>query len=407
MELLEEATALAPKIQGINMAVLARHIRRDEVVKATWLSLVSGRPAFFLGPPGVDKTGVVQGMSRRIKGAIFYDALMPTVVSAEQLLVESTSIEEMPTAGGGKAIRTRDELGRAAGAHLLFADEIWKAEPRVLQTLIDLAKGDGVRHEGQQVKTPLLAFLSASNELPDAEGNLGAIWSRMTIRVNVSALDRGGKKELVRARLSRDRNRNRAESEASESLTLEDVKTLRSARPHVEVPDEIVEITLDILQSLVEDGSGDFDWAWADDRRFGRLFDVMQANALLNGRTAVAKSDLVVLEWLLWDRPEQIAVVKAKIAPYCRTALSEAQEHVDALFAPGGTVAVVVGGDRGKSVLALTQVEEAEKELARLAGEAEDDAMRSSIAELRVKVELAKEEIGAVALGRKQKGAMP
>lgn len=400
MELLEKAVALAPKIQGISLEVLARHIQRDEVVKATWLSLVSGRPAFFLGPPGVDKTGVVQGMAGRIDGAVFYDALMPIVVSAEQLLVESTSIEEVPTADGGKQIRTRDELGRAAGAHLLFADEIWKAEPRVLQALIDLAKGDGVRHEGQQVKTPLLAFLSASNELPDPEGNLGAIWSRMTIRVIVAALDRGGKKKLVKARLNRDRQGAESKLEASEGLTLEDVKALRLARPHVEVPEEIVEITLDILQGLVEDGGGDFDWAWADDRRFGRLFDVMQANALLNGRMVVVKSDLAVLEWLLWDRPEQIPVVKAKIAPYCRTALSDAQEVVDTLLAPGGTVAAVLGGDRAKGVQALTQVEETEKELARLTGEADNGAMKASIAEIGRKVSEAKEGVVAKVLGQ-------
>ena len=151
------------KITAINSEVLTSHIGRGDVVKATWLSLISGRPAFFLGSPGVDKTGTVQAMARRIDGCVFYDALMPMVVSSEQLLVESTSIEEVPTATGGKSIRTTDTLGRAANAHILFADEIWKAEPRVLQTTLDLAKGDGVRHEGKQVKTPLLAFLSASN----------------------------------------------------------------------------------------------------------------------------------------------------------------------------------------------------------------------------------------------------
>lgn len=398
--MLEKAVALAGKVKAISAEVLERHIQRSDVVNATWLSLVSGRPAFFLGSPGVDKTGTIQSMVKRIAGAVFYDALMPMIVSVEQLLVESTSIEELPTANGGKSIRTHDTLGRAANAHILFADEIWKAEPRVLQTILDLAKGDGVRHEGTLTKTPLLAFLSASNELPDPEGNLGAAWSRMTIRVVVNPLDRAGKSSLVKARLTRDRS---VAANESAQLTLADVELLRKARPHVEVPEEIVNTVLDILQELVDDTSSDFKWAWADDRRFGRLFDVMQANVLLAGRTSVAKSDLAVLEWMLWDTPEQIAAVKAKLAPYLKTPLSEAQEAVDALLSPTGTVEVVRGGDRSKGVQAITQCEAALAELARLKGEAASDgAMSAAIESLIVQVNSIKMDVIAVVTGARQ-----
>lgn len=399
MEILQRAIALAGKVRAICAEVVSRHIGRQDVVKATWLSLVSGRPAFFLGSPGVDKTGTIQGIVGHVGGAVFYDALMPTIASLEQLLVESTSIEELPTAGGGKTIRTSDKLGRAALAHIVFADEIWKAEPRVLQTLLDLAKGDGIRHEGQLVATPLLSFLAASNELPDPEGNLGAVWSRMTLRVAVQPLDRAEKKELVAARLKRDRS-GKKQANGAESMTLADVGLLRSARPLVEVPDEIVSITLDILQELVDDQSSDFGWAWADDRRFGRLFDVMQANALLDGRTTVSKQDLVVLEWLLWDTAEQIAVVRAKLAPYCRTPLSDATEVVDALLAPGGVVQIVVSGDRSKGVQALTQVEACEQELKRLMGES-DPAMTAEIETLARQVASVKAEVIAVVTGMK------
>lgn len=401
IETTEKTTALAQKVRAVSEQVLTRHVQRDDVVHATLLSLVSGRPVFFLGVPGVDKTGTIQALVRKIQGGKFYEALMPTIVSVEQLLVESTSIEEVLTQDGGKQICTHDTLGRAANAHLVFADEIWKAEPRVLQTLIDLAKGDGIRHEGKLVKTPLLSFLAASNELPEPEGNLGAIWSRMTLRVQVNPLDRAGKKTLVQARLARDRTAG-GDVDMSNQLTLADIEILRKARPNVKVSEEIVEIVLDILQELVDDESADFQWAWDDDRRFGRIFDIMQANALLNGRGAVNKADLSVLEWLLWDEPEQIPTVKAKIMPYCRTALSEAQELVDALLSPSGTVEAVLGGDRSKGVNALTQCEDTEKELKRLKNEAENPAMDSEIGDLLRQVNSIKENIIAVVTGQKK-----
>lgn len=402
MNIMETATALAPKVRGVTAAVLARHIGRGDVVQATWLSLVSGRPAFFLGSPGVDKTGTIQDLAARIEGARFYDALMPTVVSVEQLLVESTSIEETANPDGGKSVRARDTLGRAAAAHLLFADEIWKAEARPLQTLLDLAKGDGVRHEGTMVKTPLLAFLAASNELPEAEGNLGAVWSRMTIRVVVNPLDRAGKTELVQARLNRARERTAGQASDVAKLTLADVETLRRARPLVEVPGQIVEFVLDIYQELLDEKSVDFAWAWADDRRFGRVFDILQASALLEGRSAVTKSDLAVLEWLLWDSPEQIAVVKAKVAAYTRTPLTEAQEVLDALLSPAGMVANVRAGDRSKGVQAITQCEAALTEMNRLAGAAGDEPMRQAIAALRQQAEAAKDAVIGVVTGAKR-----
>lgn len=396
---IETAITLAAKVQSISKEVLVKHIQRDDIVRATLLSLVSGRPAFFLGSPGIDKTGTIQDLARKIQGARFYDALMPTVFSAEQLLVESTSIEEVPTANGGKQIRTRDTLGRAANAHLLFADEIWKAEPRVLQTLIDLAKGDGVRHEGQMTKTPLLAFLSASNELPDQEGNLGAIWSRMTIRVAMNPLDRAGKTALVKARLARDRN---SVVVQSVQLTLADIELLRKIRPQVEVPDSIVEIVLDILEQLRDEKSQDFSWLWSDDRRFGRIFDVMQANALLEGRTKVGKQDLTVLEWLLWNTPEQIPTVKAKIAPYCRTPLMDGQELVNALLSPAGVTEEVRKGNRAKGVQAITQCEEALKELSRLKGETQESAMMTEIDKLINQVKSAQADVVAVVTGMKK-----
>lgn len=394
---LQAAVALANKIATVTAQVLERHIGRGDVVKATFLALITGRPGFFYGPPGVDKTGTVQDLARRIAGAIFHEELMTTVVSPEQLLVESTAIEEEPTPTGGKLIRTRDTLGRAAKAHIFFADEIWKALERVLQALIDLSKGDGVRWDGQMIKTPLLAFLAASNELPDPESNLGAMWSRMTIRVKVEPLDRQGKLLMATARLRKGQGATTIPAQ----LTLAEIETLRAARPLVQVPPDIVETLLNLYQALAIDAAVDFTWLWADDRRFGRCLDVLQAHALLSGRSVVTKADLGVLEWLLWDAPEQIPTVKAALAPYCRTPLGDANELFQSLQAPGGTVAEVLAGSRQKGVQGLTQIEAAEKEVLELREKA-DASERSGFDNLIRDIAALKAEVIAVVTGQKR-----
>ncbi len=394
---LQAAIGLAATLRTISSEVTQRHIGRGDVVRATLLSLLSKRPAFFLGSPGVDKTGTIQDLAKRIDGFVFYDVLVPTITSPEQLLVESTSIEEVPTAGGGKEIRTKDTLGRAANAHGFFADEIWKGDERVLQTMIDLSKGDGVRHEGTLVKIPLLVFLAASNELPDRDGKLGAMLSRMTIRVRVNSLDKAGKLKMIASRFAP------IASIASAKLTLKDIETLRTARKLVVIPQEIIDAVLEIYQSLLDENSADFQWAWDDDRRFGRVFDVLQASALLAGRAVVTKADLQVLEWMLWETSEQIAIVEAKVRPYCRTPAMDAREQVDALMAAGGLVTLTIAGDRGKGVKAIQQIETCEGELARLKGTA--DASEFSQFDLFIaEVAAAKADVIAVVTGQKKGG---
>ena len=47
--MLQQALALAPKVQAVISELLARNIGKEEMLRATFLSLVSSRPAFFLG----------------------------------------------------------------------------------------------------------------------------------------------------------------------------------------------------------------------------------------------------------------------------------------------------------------------------------------------------------------------
>jgi|GEM_PF-1038664 len=355
-ELLGRAAALAAAIAAASAAVLRDFVRRDDIVRAVWLALVSDSAAFFLGPPGVAKTATVQRLSKEIEGCVFFEALMPAIVSAEQLFVESTSIEEQLLADGAKSIAVKQTLGRAANAHIFFADEIWKAEPMVLQPLLDLARADGVRHEGAFHDTPIMAFLAASNELPEDGSRLGAMWSRMIIRVDVRGLDRSGRKVMIESRLRQQRGQ--TATNAAAQMSVEDIQLLQRARPFIELPVPIVEIVLEIIEELCKKDAEGFRWLAEDDRRFGFVCDVLQANALIHERAAVSKQDLGVLEWMLWNTTEQIGVIRGVLAPYIRTPLSEAREMLDALLASSGLVDGYLNGANSKAADALAAIKE-------------------------------------------------
>ncbi len=165
-------------------------------------------------------------------------------------------------------------------------------------------------------------------------------------------------------------------------LTIEDINHLRAARARVAIPNEIIETVLEIYQKLLEKGG--FDWLWADDRRLARTFNVLQAAAVLAGRSTIIKADLAVLEFMLWDRPDQIAAVRGVLAPYCRTAIDEAQSILDALLAPGGMVALALRGGQpvAKLLEAVAQCQSACNEIERICSQA-DSAEYSAIEAIR------------------------
>lgn len=398
-KLLRQAVLLAPKVAQLQADVERDHIQRGDIILASLLSMVSGRPAFFYGDPGVDKTGTVKAISRRIHGTSFYEELMSLVPSMARMLVERTTIRQNDRGNGVMDIETVDQIGRAAAAHFVFADELWRAQPDVLNGGLDLSNGDSIRYEGQTHKTLIWAFLAASNSYPESSGDLGAAWSRMTLRIVVNPLNRAGKLALVQSRLNRYRAQALGKERPQQFLTLADGELLRQARPFVDVPLDIQNLVLDILEALLNQTTHDFRWAWNDDRRFGRVFDVLQANALLQGRTTVVPADLWLLEWLFWDTLEQIPVIKAAVEPYSRSALMEAQEEFDVLLAPGDLVDRALKGDRSVIIKAVARCEATMSTLEGLKAKATDQAMAAAVYKIYEQVKEVKNRVIAVLSG--------
>lgn len=380
---LAAALVAASKIPAANQAVAASFIQRDDVALAFWLALVADRASFLLGPPGVAKTAVTQFLSGLVSDLKFYEELMPTVVSPEQLLVSETEILETQAQGGGKSIRVKNKMGNAADAHLVFLDEIWKTQPAVAKVLFDLLMADGIRLGGQFFQTPTLGVVTASNELAEPGNQLEALWSRMAFRFLVKPLDRAGKMRMLQSRLAQGMNG--GAKKHNPVMNLADVEALQAGRSQVQIPTDIFEAVLKIAyEDLWEKNKEGFAWLVSDDRRFDVIREGLQAHALIHGRGVVAKADLSVLRYMLWDTPEQIPTVEAAIAPYCRTPLSEARQIVDELLAAGGNLHLFAEGNTGKVTNAVKAVDAAKDALGALAAGAGVDGsvIRKWIAEL-------------------------
>ncbi len=366
-QILRQALALTPKIKATDDAVARVMIDRADLQRAFWVTLAADCSMFALGEPGVAKTDTIEVIGGCLSGVNQYTALLPGIGSPQALFVSGISIRESTLPDGSKDITTMETPGRAATANVVVLDETWKVKsPEVLNSLLDLTRSGGIRHEGERLEDHARVIVGISNETPEPGGDFDALWARYILRVPVRHLEIGGRKRMVRAQIEQGRN-GAPKITPVDPLTLQDLDTLQRARPWVELPDSIMDTVQEVIVGLHDQSHEEFGWLVTDDRRFGYMMRCLMAHALINGRAAVSSADLTILRWMMWNHKDHIPTVEAVINPLCRTPLGECRELVDTLLATGGIVDQVCQGQAQQVVNALGQVNICRNQLAQKA----------------------------------------
>lgn len=337
---------LSERINKLASALSDGVYEREDTIKLCLLAALAGESVFLLGPPGIAKSLIAKRLIQAFDKSSYFEYLMTRFSTPEEVF-GPLSIQELKD--NGRYLRLTE--GYLPTAQVVFLDEIWKAGPAILNTLLTVVNEKTFKNGSDIERVPMRLLVSASNELPDEDSGLEALYDRMLVRVFVNRIQN---KQNFKSMLTVGTLQ---EAKVPEGLAITDAEyhQWQAELEQLELSDEVFEKLFD-LKSMLEKAASEstgVDIANTDmyvsDRRWKKAVKLLKASAYFNGRDSINPLDLLLLQDCLWNSPESREVVQNVIREFalkhafdqqeveqqitlCREELSDIQEELESQF---------------------------------------------------------------------------
>ncbi|NUR59408.1 MAG: AAA domain-containing protein [Catenulispora sp.] len=310
------AADTAMRLRAVTGELAERFYERDDVVRALMVAVLASQHSLVLGPPGTAKSELARELTGRIDGANYWEILLSKFTAPTRMF------GPIDVAALSRGEYRQVFEGRATQAHIAFIDEIFKCSTAALNETLGLLNERLYHPEngGTPIACPLIAAITASNELPSGEDS-AAIYDRLLVRLEVGYLaDPSNFAALVRSAVT---------DTSPAARTTVDLAALQHAVtvevPAIAVPDAAVDAVCTLRAALRRKE------LVSSDRRWRQAVRLLQASAYLDGRPEVGDVDLAVLTHVLWDSPAQRSTVEREVLQLVNPDAKEALDLADAI----------------------------------------------------------------------------
>ncbi|EEZ85296.1 conserved hypothetical protein [Vibrio harveyi 1DA3] len=317
-----EKALLSERINKLAKALTDGVYEREHTIKLCLLAALAGESVFLLGPPGIAKSLIAKRLIQAFDNSSYFEYLMTRFSTPEEVF-GPLSIQELKDKG--RYVRLTQ--GYLPTAQVVFLDEIWKAGPAILNTLLTVVNEKTFKNGSDIERVPMRLLVSASNELPDEDSGLDALYDRMLVRVFVNRIqDKQNFKSMLTVGTSQE-----AQVPEGLAITDEEYHRWQQQLDKLTLTDNAFEKLFQLktmLETKVESEFGDASLTdmYVSDRRWKKAVKLLKASAFFNGRDEINPLDLLLLQDCLWNSPESRDVVRGVIQEFALKHAFDQQE---------------------------------------------------------------------------------
>ena len=269
---------------------------KEDLLSFALLCAIAGESFFLLGLPGTAKSEIARRMKLIFKDATVFEYLMSRFSTPDEIF-GPVSIQKLKD----NDVYERQITGYLPDSDIVFLDEIWKAGPAIQNALLTVLNEKIFKNGRTDIHIPMKLLIAASNELPQENSGLDAIWDRFIVR----AISTSIKDETNFCNLLRITRSDELQIDENALITNELYRDWQEKIKDIRFTKPILLYIIKLRKRLAE-SSDEQPAIYISDRRWVKVSKILRTSAFLNGRDTVDWSDVWLMRYCLWNKTSDI-----------------------------------------------------------------------------------------------------